>query len=105
MFRLHKGDQIQVLKGKDRGKRGKIERIFTKEKKVLINGLNIIKKHVKPRGEGKPGGIIEMTKPLGIAKVALVCPKCSRVTRIGFQLGKDKQKQRFCRKCGQVLAK
>ncbi len=105
MDKIRKGDQVQVLLGKDRGKKGKVERVLTKKGQIQVHGLNIIKKHVKPQGEGKPGGIIEITKPMRAAKVALVCPKCNQVTRVGFQLGKGELKQRVCRKCGQPFGK
>lgn len=105
MFKLQKGDQIQVLAGKDRGKKGKIDRVFPKKRQVLVNNLNIFKKHVRSQGEKKPGGIMEIAKPLPVAKVALVCPGCKRLTRVGFKMGKDKNKKRICRKCGQIIGK
>ncbi|MCJ7828054.1 50S ribosomal protein L24 [Patescibacteria group bacterium] len=105
MLKLRKGDQVQVLLGKDKGKKGKIDRIFPDKGMVLINGLNLVKKHVKSQGEKKPGGIMEITKPLKASKVALVCPKCKKITRVGFRVVKDKTKHRICRKCGQVIGK
>ena len=105
MLRLKKGDQIVVLRGKDKGKKGKIDRVLAKEGRVLINSLNLVKKHVKPQGEKKPGGIVQIAKPLMVSKVSLVCPKCHQSTRIGFQIGKDKNKHRVCRKCGHLIEK
>ena len=104
-MKLKKGDQVQVLQGRDRGKKGKVERIISAQKKVLVNGINKFKKHVKPQGEKQPGGIVEVTRPILASKVALVCPKCKQITRVGFELAKDKTKHRVCRKCGQMIGK
>lgn len=101
-MKLHKGDNVRVTVGKDAGKEAKIERVWREEEKVLLPGINMYKKHTKPKGEGQRGGIQDLARPLSIAKVALVCPKCSVVTRIGFKLINDK-KVRICRKCEQEI--
>ncbi|MCX6725869.1 MAG: 50S ribosomal protein L24 [Candidatus Shapirobacteria bacterium] len=101
-MKLKKGDQVIVLYGKDKGRKGKIEKIFPKTGKILIPGVNIYKKHLKPQGEGKPGGIIDKVFPLPLANVALLCPKCNKRTRIGYQIDKE-NKYRICRKCGSIL--
>jgi large subunit ribosomal protein L24 len=101
--RLKKGDQVKILLGKDRGKKGKIEKIFPSQRMVLVPQINIVKKHVKPRGEGKPGGIIEVAQPMPISKVALICPKCNQPTRVGFRLQKGSGKLRICSKCKQAI--
>lgn len=101
-MKLKKGDEVSITAGKDRGKRGKIEAVFPKRQAVLVAGVNIYKRHLKPRGPDKPGGIIDITKPLNLAKVALVCPKCARPTRIGYQR-KGVEKLRFCKKCGALI--
>lgn len=100
-MKLRKGDEIMVTVGKDRGKRGKIEQTFPKDSMVLVPGLNMFKKHVKPRGQGNPGGIVDITKPLKVANLALVCPNCGKPTRIGYKT--DGEKTRICRKCQKVL--
>lgn len=97
-MKIKKGDKVQVLLGKDAGQTGKVDRILEKEGKILVSGLNIFKKHQKPRGEGQPGGIISVPRPYAVSKVALVCPKCSLVTRVGYQLT-GKEKIRICKKC------
>jgi len=102
-MKLRKGDKVKITAGKDRGREGIIEKVFPKENEVLVAGLNICKKHVKARGEGKPGGIIEVARPLSMAKVALLCSKCKQPTRVGYQLGKGKDKSRICRKCKQLI--
>ncbi|MGB9911413.1 MAG: 50S ribosomal protein L24 [Microgenomates group bacterium] len=100
--KIKKGDTVVVLIGKDKGRKGKVEKIFPKEGKVLIPGINIVKKHVKPRKEGEKGGIVEIAKPLAVSKVALVCPKCGKPTRVGFLLTKE-GKERICKKCQQAV--
>lgn len=87
-----------VTLGKDSGKKGKIETIFPKEGKALVTGVNIYKRHTKAQGEGKAGGIIDLPKPLDVSKISLVCPKCSKLTRIGYSVD-QKSKIRICRKC------
>lgn len=101
-MKLKKGDTVLVCLGKDRGKRGKIERVFEKKAEVIVSNLNIYKRHLKAQGEDKPGGIIEIIKPLKVSKVALVCPKCNQQTRIGYKVIKDK-KIRICQKCKEAI--
>lgn len=98
-MKLKKGDTVKILRGKDRGRTGKIEKILPKKGKVFVEGINLCKKHVKPQGKDKPGGIVEINKPLPIANVMLVCPKCSKPTRVGFEI-QGKEKVRVCKKCG-----
>lgn len=101
-MKLKKGDEIIVIAGKDKGRKGKIEKVLPRLGAVLIPGINLVKKHLKPRGEGKPGGIIDVVKPILIPKVALVCPKCGKKTRIGYLITKDR-KERVCKKCQAVI--
>lgn len=96
-MKLKKGDTIVVTLGKDKGREGRIERVDIKSGKVIVPGVNMYKKHVKPK-EGKAGEIIVLSRPLDVAKVALVCPKCKKPTRVGYEL-KAKKKIRICRKC------
>ena len=99
-MKFKKGDEIMVTLGKDSGKKGKIEAIFPKEGKALVNGVNVYKRHTKPQGEGKKGGIIDLPKPLDVSKIGLICPKCSKLTRVGYSVDKkSKVKMRICRKC------
>ncbi|TSC54386.1 MAG: large subunit ribosomal protein L24 [Microgenomates group bacterium LiPW_16] len=102
-MKFKKGDEVLVTAGKDRGKRGKIEKVFPKERTALVTGVNIYKRHLKPRGQDKPGGIIDITKPLNVGKIALVCPKCGKPTRVGYQLGGESSKVRICLKCKGVI--
>jgi len=102
-MKLKKGDQVKVAIGKDRGRQGTVERVLPKENRVLVTNINIYKKHLKPRGEGKGGGIVEIARPLLASKLALVCPKCKQITRVGFQLDKTNRKKRICKKCQQII--
>lgn len=98
-MKLKKGDEVKVMAGKDKGKVGKIEKIIKKEERLVILGVNLYKRHLKTQGRGRPGGIVDIVRPLPQSSVALVCPKCKKVTRVGFKF--DKQiKMRTCKKCG-----
>ncbi|MBI4092167.1 MAG: 50S ribosomal protein L24 [Candidatus Levybacteria bacterium] len=97
-MKIKKGDSVRVLIGKDKGKEGKIEKIYPKGNRVLILGVNEYKRHVKSRARNQKSEIITITKPIPISNVALVCPKCKRPTRIGWRVEKGK-KVRICRKC------
>lgn len=96
-MKIKKGDKIIVNSGEDKGKSGTIEKLFPLQERVLVGGINLYKKHMKPR-EGKPGGIIDIPRPLPISKVTLICPKCSRPVRVGYQVT-GKEKIRICKKC------
>lgn len=97
-MKLVKGDEVIILKGKDKGKKGKIEKVFTKAKEVLIPGTNLYKRHYKSRLQNKPSEIIEITKPFPVSNVALICPNCKKQTRVGYKF-ENKEKIRICRKC------
>jgi len=100
--RIRKGDKVKVIKGKDRGREGTVERVLLRERKVVVTGLNVYKKAVRARRQDQKGGIMEITKPLPVENVMLVCPKCQKPTRVGYQIVGDK-KLRFCKKCQQEL--
>ena len=97
-MRLHKEDEVLVLQGKDKGKKGKIEKIISRKNMVFVSGVNLYKKHVK-NVPGRKGGIYEIPRPIAFSKLAIVCPKCSKLTRAGFKVVRD-EKVRICRKCG-----
>ena len=101
-MKLKKGDKVRVMAGKDQGKEAKIERIFPKDNRVVLPGINMSKRHLKSKGEGKPGGIIDVNRPIPVDKVSFICLKCSEPTRIGFKFINDK-KVRICRKCVQEI--
>ncbi len=97
-MKLIKGDLVKIVTGKDKGKTGKIEKVLAKEEKVLVEGVNQFKRHVKARQQGQQSEIVTITKPLSIANVALICPKCKEQTRIGYAISQE-TKQRICKKC------
>ncbi len=99
MMKIRKGDRVKIIRGKDRGRDGVVKRVLPSENKVIVEGINIAKKHVKPRGEQQKGGIIRVEKPLDVSKVMVICPSCSQPTRVGFRIDKDGKKYRICRKC------
>ncbi len=98
-MKLKKGDQVIITAGKDKGKKGKIEKVIPKENKVLLPGLNVYKRHLKKRDEKHPGGIIDISRPLPVSNVMFVCPKCTKPARIGFKIS-NKIKVRVCKNCG-----
>ena len=98
---VKKGDRVKVIAGRSRGKVGDVLRVLPAEQRVVVAGVNVIKRHTKPSNKQPRGGILEITKPLPAGKVALICPNCKKPTRIGYQLGKAKA--RVCRKCGNTI--
>lgn len=101
-MKLKKGDTVVVTTGKDKGKKGKVERVLPSDSSVVVAGVNIVKRHMKRRDDKKPSGIIEIVKPLSAGKVALVCPNCNKPTRVGYLVSKN-DKVRVCRKCGKKI--
>ena len=99
------GDTVKLLTGgaKYRGKTGKVLAVSPKEDKVIVEGINVVKKHVKPRKAGDPSGIIETEAAIYASKVQLVCPKCGKPTRVGHKLYEDGKKDRMCKKCGETF--
>ena len=98
-MKLRKGDTVKVLSGNDKGKTGEILEIVPETEKIVVKGINIRKKSVKPRRQGEQGGIIPSEASIHSSKVALVCPKCGKATRVGYEVDKD-EKVRVCKKCG-----
>ena len=97
-MKIKKGDNVKVLSGNDKGKTGEVLEVIPKTEKIVVKGINIRKKHVKPRKQGEEGGIIPVECAIHVSKVNVVCPKCGKATRIGYETEKD-QKVRVCRKC------
>ena len=92
------GDEVIVIQGKDRGKKGKVLQVAPSEGKVIVEGVNIVSKHVKPRKMGEAGGIIKAESALYADKVQLICPKCGRPTRVGHKIDANGKKVRTCKK-------
>ena len=102
-FKIVKGDTVMVLWGKDKGKRGVVQRVMPKEGKVVVENVNIVKKHVKPRGIVRQAGIIEQSAPLDISKVAIVDPRTGEPTKVGFRFLADGSKVRYAKRSDEVL--
>ncbi|MEL4106963.1 50S ribosomal protein L24 [Oscillospiraceae bacterium WX1] len=97
---IRRNDTVIVLSGKDKGKEGKVISADPANSKVIVEGVNVAKRHTKPRKQGDPGGIIKKETPIYACKVMRVCPKCSKPTRPAHQFKKDGTKVRVCKKCG-----
>lgn len=97
------GDTVVVLSGKDKGKQGTVLAVSPSERKVIVEKINMVSKHVKPKRMGEPGGIIKAEAAMYADKVQIVCPRCKKPTRIGHKFFEDGSKGRICRKCGEVI--
>ena len=105
MAKLHvkRGDTVAVLTGDDKGKRGKVLEVFPKTGRVIVDGVNIQKKHTKPTQTNPQGGIIDKPGPINASNVALFCPSCKGPTRIRRERSEDGKLQRLCKKCGRAI--
>jgi large subunit ribosomal protein L24 len=97
---IRRDDTVLVLSGKDKGKQGKVIASDPKEGKLIVEGVNVAKRHTKPRKQGDPGGILKKETPIYASKVMRVCPKCNKPTRAAHGINKDGDKVRICKKCG-----
>lgn len=102
-MRIQRGDTVKMLKGKDRGRTGKVVQIFSGKNRVIVEGLNLVKKHVRKRGEREEGGIVSAPRTVSVSAVQLVCPKCSKATRVMYKVEKSGAKTRVCKKCESVI--
>lgn len=101
-MKIKKDDTVLIISGKYRGKTGKILRAFPKERKILVEGVNLVKKHQKPRRAGEKGQVIQMPSSINVSNVKIVCSKCGKPTRVGYKTI-EKNKFRVCKKCGQEI--
>ena len=101
-MKIRKGDNVKVLSGNDKGKTGEVLNVIPKTNKIIVKGVNIRKRHVKPRKQGEEGGIISVECSIHSAKVNVVCPKCGKATKIGYKEEKG-EKIRVCKKCRKKL--
>ena len=102
-MKIRKNDEVQVLVGKDRGKRGMVRLVDPKKGRVVVAGVNMIKRHTKPGRVRTQAGIIEREAPLAISNVALICNKCNKPTRVGYRFIENGEKVRACRRCGEII--
>ena len=102
-MKIRKNDTVLVIAGKDKGKKGNVHFVYPKNDRILVDGVNLVKKHVKARAEVKQAGIIEREATLPVSDVMLICNKCNKPARIGFRILEDGKKVRFCRACQEVI--
>ena len=105
-MKLHKGDTVKIIVGKDRGKTGKISRVDSVTGRIVVENLNLVKKHRRPRKQGEKGEIVSVARAISGSNVMIVCPSCGRNTRLGYKLSEEgiaRKKTRYCKKCEAVI--
>lgn len=107
-MKIKKGDTVLIITGKDKGKQGTVSRAMPQDNKVIVEGLNIVKKHVRPQGQTRQGGVIEKAMPIQVSNTMLICTECGEPTRVGYDrrpLGSDQKLRpvRVCKKCRKVI--
>ena len=102
-MKIQKNDNVIIIAGKDRGKKGKVRQVITKKNRLIVEGFNLAKRHSKTKGQTRQGGIIELEAPMDASNVMLVCPKCSKPARVGYKILPDGKKVRFCRACDETI--
>jgi len=102
-MKIKKGDNVKVIAGKDKGKTGKVIQAFPRLEKVVVENVNMLKKHMRAKQQGQQGQAIEFSAPLSVTNVLLVCPKCAKPTRVGVKRMEDGKKGRVCKKCKEVI--
>jgi large subunit ribosomal protein L24 len=98
-MRIKKNDKVKIIAGKDNGKSGKVLNIIAPLNKIIVEGVNIVKKHIRPKKDGEKGQRVEIASPINVSNAMLICPNCNKETRIGYVIGEDGIKLRFCKKC------
>ncbi len=101
-MKIKKDEQVLIISGKDKGKKGKILQVFPKEARVLVAEVNLRKKHQKPKKAKEKGQIVQMPSPIAISNVKLICPKCNKAVRVGCKIV-DNKKYRMCKKCKEEI--
>ncbi len=101
-MRIKKGDQVQIIAGKDKGKKGKVLRTLPSMEKIVVEGLNMMKKHVRPRREREQGQRVEIAAPMPVSNAMLICPNCGKMTRVGYVVS-EQRKSRVCKKCNKEM--
>jgi len=102
MAKIRREDTVLVIKGKERGKTGVVRQVIPRQRRVIITGVNIVKRHMRPRAD-RPGGIIEREAAIHVSNVMVICKSCSKTTRVGLRIREGGGKVRFCRHCDQPL--
>jgi large subunit ribosomal protein L24 len=101
--KIKRNDQVQVLTGKDRGRRGEVRQVNVDDGRAIVTGVNMMKKHQRSGGPQQPGGIIDMEAPIQMSNLAVVCRSCDAAARVGFRVLEDGRKVRFCKKCNEAI--
>ena len=101
-MKIHKDDTVLVIAGKDKGKKGKVRFSYPRKQKIIVEGINFVKKHSKAKGAAKQAGIIDLEARLDVSNVMLICSKCNKPARIGYKKLEDGRRVRFCRVCREV---
>ncbi len=102
-MKIKKKDNVLIISGRDRGKKGRVLRVIPEKDRLIVDGIRMTKKRVKPRKEGEKGQIVEVPQPLPVSNVALICPQCNERTRVGYRGEGSSQKKRICRKCQKII--
>ena len=102
-MKIKTGDKVKILQGKDKGKQGKVIQVMLKDNKVVVEGINLFIKHVKPKREREKGQRVEFPAPMDVSKVMLVCPRCSKAVRVGHRVLENGKRVRICGKCKDVV--
>jgi len=103
-MRIKKGDTVQILKGKDKGKSGKVVSVNSRHRLITVEGLNLYKKHIRPKRQGEKGEVIQVVRPLPTANVMILCSNCGRPTRVGIRF-ESGRKFRYCKRCNSLIDK
>ena len=101
-MKVKKGDTVLIIAGKDKGRTAKIMRALPKEREILVEGINLKKKHVRPKRDGEKGQVVQIPAAMDVSNVKIICPKCGKATRVGYKIEKD-IKNRICKKCNQEI--
>jgi large subunit ribosomal protein L24 len=101
--KIKRNDTVQVMAGKDRGRRGDVRQVLPRDGRAIVTGVNMVKKHRRARSPQQPGGIIQAEAPIQLANLAVVCRACDRAVRVGFKVLEDASKVRFCKQCDETI--
>ena len=102
-MKIHKNDNVLIIAGKDRGKKGKVRKALPDKECVIVEGLNLIKRHSKTKGKTRQAGIIELEGPIHVSNVMLICSKCNKPARVGIRVLEDGKRVRYCRSCSEII--
>jgi len=101
-MKIRKNDQVLIISGKDRGRKGRVIEVLPKERRIVVEGINLRKKHIKPKRSGEKGQIVEVPVSLDVSNTKFICQKCKKTARVGYKI-EGKKKYRICKKCGEEI--